>query len=79
VPAVLALLLAVVASIWISRCRPEPARLSRSFIGGVGMAGTLLAVFALSGWTAPRVVPVLCGCVIVLAGTVLVGRLRSWF
>jgi hypothetical protein len=78
-PPILALLLVVMASSWISRCSPGATGLSRSFLGGVGLAGTILAILALSGWSAPQLVPVLCSCVIVLAATVLIGRFRRWF
>ena len=78
VPAILGLLLIVVSSIWIRRCRPGPTSLIRSFMGGVGLAGTMLAILVLAGSTAPQLVPVLCICVILLATTVLIGRVRGW-
>jgi hypothetical protein len=78
VPPLVALLFVMVASFWISRCRPGPSRLSRAFIGGVGLGGTLLAVLALAGWAAPQLVPVLCGSMILLAVTILTSKVRNW-
>ena len=76
VPPLFALLLVVVALIWIRRCRPGPSRLSRTFMVGVGLAGTILAVLALAGGSAPQQVPVLCGSMILMAATFLIGSDR---
>jgi hypothetical protein len=79
VPPILAVLLVIVALVWINKCHPRQCWKLRTFISGAGLGAALLAILALAGIGAPQLVPVLCVVVILLAIAFLIGVIQKCF
>jgi hypothetical protein len=75
----LVLLLTCVGYFWLNRCQPSICRLQQTVIAGVGTGATILAILALLGLSAPQLVTILAGSIVITGATALVAWLGRCF
>ena len=71
----LVLLLTCVGYFWLNRCQPSMCRLQQTVIAGVGTGATILAILALLGLSAPQLVTILAGSIVITGASALVAWL----
>ncbi len=75
--ALAAVLAAAALGTWVSWCHPTLCQLARACVGGLGLGGALLGLLVLLEFAAPQGVAVLATVAVLLALTILFGRLRK--
>lgn len=75
----LATLLAATGYIWVNKCKPTLCRLLQTLIAGVGTGATVLAILALLGLSAPQLVTILAGSIVLTGAAGLVAWLGKCF
>jgi hypothetical protein len=75
----IAALLAATGYFWVNRCKPTLCRLLQTLIAGVGTGAAVLAILALLGLSAPQLVTILAGSIVLTGAAALVAWLGKCF